>query len=101
MKIYYLASILAVSPCLGAKSTSPREGRRLQGVTESQLAAANTDDNCWLQIDSDAYDVTAYAPMHPSPGGASSIFAQCSNDVTTELLCSTFSLSGFVASSLR
>lgn len=94
MKIFLAAAILAVSPCLGAKTVVQR---RLQGVTESELAAANSSDKCWLQIDSDAYDVTSYAPTHPSPGGASSIFAQCGNDVTTEFYAQSSHSSALLA----
>lgn len=56
-------------------------GRRLQ-VTASELAAANSAEKCWLQIDSDAYDVTSYAPMHPD--GASSIYKQCGKEITSK-----------------
>lgn len=84
MTIFAPTALVAALLCSGlAAGSSPNtiRGRRLQQVTQSQLAENNSPDSCWLQVDSTAYDVTSYANFHP--GGSGAIHDQCGKDITS------------------
>lgn len=84
MTILTPTALVAALLCFGlAAGSSPNtiRGRRLQQVTQSQLAENNSPASCWLQVDSTAYDVTSCANFHP--GGSGAIHDQCGKDITS------------------
>jgi cytochrome b involved in lipid metabolism len=51
------------------------------GITLSEVSSHNNENDCWLVIDGQVYDVTRYIPMHP--GGRDKIIAFCGKDATS------------------
>lgn len=58
----------------------PTFRRRLQVTKSELLATKNNPSSCWLQINSNAYDVTSYAGRHPVGFGA--IHTQCRKEIS-------------------
>lgn len=50
------------------------------GYTASQVATHATDSSCWVIIDNNVYDLSAWIPLHP--GGPSIIRSLCGTDGT-------------------
>jgi len=46
-------------------SGSEPEGPRV--ITAAELAEHATEDDCWMAIRGNVYDVTEYIPLHPTP----------------------------------
>ncbi|CAB9511741.1 Acyl-lipid (9-3)-desaturase [Seminavis robusta] len=63
-----------------ATETQVSKGTTL-AVSRTELAKHNTPDDCWVIYHSEVFDVTTYAPTHPS--GASVVTADCGGDGTT------------------
>jgi hypothetical protein len=49
-------------------------------ISEAEVAAKATADECWTIIDGSVYDITAYIPRHP---GGETILAACGTDGTS------------------
>lgn len=78
MRIQSFTTLLLSAAHLGGTQAKLRT-RRLE-ITVSELESHATDSDCWVQVNDNAYDVTAYAPTHP--GGAATIHAVCGQDIT-------------------
>jgi len=50
------------------------------GLTMAVVAQHNTADDCWLVINNNIYNLTAYIPDHP--GGEQNIVPNCGKDAT-------------------
>ncbi len=50
--------------------------------TMAEVVLHNTASDCWMVVDGNVYDATAYASVHPA--GAASIIRSCGQDVTSE-----------------
>lgn len=51
------------------------------GITLAELALHASSSDCWLAIDANAYDVTAYLSEHP--GGSRTIIPWCGKEAST------------------
>jgi len=49
--------------------------------TSAEVAAHNSDSDCWVIVNDKVYNVTAYIPRHP--GGSQQIIKVCGQDATT------------------
>ena len=59
---------------------SPADGARR--VTHEEVAQHNTKDDCWVIISGRVYDITEWAPHHPSGAGIARMYA--GKDATAE-----------------
>lgn len=53
-----------------------------EGVTMLEVSRHNTDADCWVAIDGNAYDLTGWLPNHP--GGPSKVGRICGTDATDQ-----------------
>lgn len=56
-------------------------GEDIGSYTMAEVAGHNNEDDCWLVIDSNVYDVSGYLDDHPP--GAESIIRNCGADATS------------------
>lgn len=65
-----------------SESTSGSESQTpTQTYTTAQVAEHSTENDCWIIISNEVYDVTKFIPQHP--GGAERIIPYCGKDATT------------------
>lgn len=60
--------------------TSSKSASVSKGLTLSEVSKHNTENDCYMIVNSKVYDVTTYLPVHP--GGASRIIQYCGKDGT-------------------
>ncbi|HBO99762.1 MAG: Cytochrome b5 [Candidatus Uhrbacteria bacterium GW2011_GWF2_41_16] len=61
--------------------TEPKTEKSTSIYTIADVAVHNTQDNCWLVIKGNVYDVTISISKHP--GGADVIIKNCGKEVTS------------------
>jgi nitrate reductase (NAD(P)H) len=64
-----------------ASNTEPKTEKSTSIYTIADVAVHNTQDNCWLVIKGNVYDVTISISKHP--GGADVIIKNCGKEVTS------------------
>eukprot|EP00808_Paulinella_micropora_P011984 g12992.t1 len=67
-------------PAPAAHSNSLPDKERRRVVEKAELAEHSTPDSCWIAVEKNIYDLTAFAPQHP--GGPESVHAECGKDAT-------------------
>jgi cytochrome b involved in lipid metabolism len=65
-------------------SPSPTSTQTQSGYTLADVAKRNTPSECWVAIDGNVYDLTAWISQHP--GGSGSIRTLCGTDGTSQFL---------------
>ncbi len=89
LSILLIASLM-LSGCTNATtqaSTSPlatagqTTSGKLAGFTASDIASHTSTSDCWVSLDGNVYDLSAYLTVHP--GGVSAIANQCGHDATS------------------
>ena len=65
-------------------SPSPTSTQTPSGYTLAEVAKRNTPSDCWVAIDGNVYDLTAWISQHP--GGSGSIRSLCGTDGTSQFL---------------
>lgn len=70
---------LGTAPTTGAPD-APVQGSAQPGITLATLAQHTTQEDCWIAVRGNVYDVTAYINIHP--GGRARIIGQCGKDAT-------------------
>ena len=71
-------SIATLSACTSQEAEEPTTEEN-PPLTMEELAKHNSEDNCWLLINGNIYDVTEYAVEHP---GGPTIYEGCGIDST-------------------
>ena len=75
-----VSAILAGSHWLPAKQETPRQSASKRFSLQA-IAAHNRAEDCWMAIDGQIYDLSAYIPQHPSAPDV--IVAWCGKEATT------------------
>ena len=65
-----------------AKAPAPSGGVGARTFTEDEVAAHNTEGDCWVILSGKVYDVTTFLPDHP--GGKKAIMLFAGKDATEE-----------------
>ncbi|MDZ7784115.1 MAG: cytochrome b5-like heme/steroid binding domain-containing protein [Halioglobus sp.] len=73
----FVASLGALYALAGDPSPA---GQDLPEVSMEQVAAHNTEDDCWMAIEGKVYDLSDYIPEHPTP--ASVLTPWCGKEAT-------------------
>lgn len=60
--------------------TSTSTSTAFTGITRSEVAKHNVASDCWIIINKNAYNVTAYLSKHP--GGSAEVIKTCGTDAT-------------------
>lgn len=72
----------AVSPA--PSSTEPVVADKNKPITATEIAKHNAEDDCWVSIDGNVYDVTDFLPDHP--GGKRAITIYAGKDCTEQFM---------------
>ena len=67
-------------PTSSEPGTSTPSNTSTPSYTLSDLAKHKTQNDCWIAVNGNVYDVTKYLDFHP--GGADLILMQCGKDAT-------------------
>jgi cytochrome b involved in lipid metabolism len=62
-------------------SSSSQTNAQTKNYTASEVAAHNTQNDCWTIVNKSVYNITAYVPQHP--GGIAEITKICGKDGTS------------------
>jgi len=83
--ILLAAIMLAGAGCGNSTQTnatpSQTGGNATRSITSAEVAAHNTQSDCWMIIDGKVYDLTSFISMHP--GGPAMISQYCGKDGST------------------
>lgn len=61
-------------------SSSGSDGDQLRSLSLEEIAAHNTEQDCWMVIEGKVYDLTDYLPKHPTP--AAILIPWCGGEAT-------------------
>lgn len=83
-KLLLLSSVLLLSGCT-SKTVSPgatvaTPAAEQKNYTMAEVAPHNNQNDCWLVIDKNVYNVTTFIPDHP---GGEQILKGCGKDATS------------------
>lgn len=77
--VYFYKNMNSNKAMQTAEENKTTNTETVKEVTQDELAKHSTKEDCWLQIDSNVYDVTNFISKHP---GKDAILFGCGKDAT-------------------